>query len=74
MLLRQIWIEIGFNDKLLNPYKIVRMKIKKIWEEAATAVSKNGPAAKKSRLKQKMVDSSESIVDILLCRYKKYFI
>ena len=45
MLLRQIWIKIGFNDKLLKPYKAVRRKIKKIWEEAATTVSKNGPAA-----------------------------
>ena len=66
-LLIKIWLEVGFEKKLLFHHKFVKQKVERIWKDASSAVF-GGTQAKRNRLKQKIVDSLESIIDILSCR------
>ena len=66
-MLIKIWLEVGFEKKLLFHHKFVKQKVERIWKDASSAVF-GGTQAKRNRLKQKIVDSLESIIDILSCR------
>ena len=66
-MLIKIWLEVGFEKKLLFHYKFVRQKVGSIWKDASSAVF-GSTQAKRNRLKQKIVESLDSIVDILSCR------
>ena len=70
--MRKVWIDAGFDEKSLNDYHSVRVKVDRIWTEARGAVS--GSAAKRSKAKQKLLDSSAAFVDILACRYTLQFV
>ena len=64
----RIWIDKGFEEKLLMPYDSIRLKLSTLWDEAGSAVF-GGKAATRSRLKEKIAGSLISVVDILSCRY-----
>ena len=65
--LMEIWQEAGFDEKLLHPYKTVRGKVATIWKDASSAVF-GKTQANRNHFKQKIVESLESIIDILRCR------
>ena len=67
-LLIKVWIDAGFGEKSLNEYNSVRVKVNRIWTEAKAAVH-GGSAANRSKVKQKILNSSEAVVEILACRY-----
>ena len=66
-MLLKIWVDLDFEERLLLDYRVIRQKVKKIWEDARSAVF-GGKACTRSRLKKKVLDSLRSIVDILSCR------
>ena len=66
--MRQIWIDIGFDEKLLWDYQAVRKKLKPIWNDARAAVDTVGTKAKRTRVKEKVTGRLDTVVDILCCR------